>query len=376
MKLSMRIQCAVVVALLMAGGAAAQMVTMNGEVKDKDGKPFPGLTVIIKSVDFGSTAPETKTDAKGRFMMAGLRSGVYSITLKNGESVIRDDHRCLVRSDADPCVIDFKELIAKQGAEYAEAAKKQEQETAKFEDMKTHFEAGMAAFNQAKQVREEMQKAPADQKPALQEKWNQLTQTAVTEYQAAEKAAPEKDANLHKVLSSLGQAYEAAGMPAESAASYERAIALRPTEAGYYMGWGTSLARAGKVDEAGAACEKAVPIDKAQGATCWRNVGIILYNTNKVKEAAVPFKRATELDPGYADTWYLLGASMVAAMEYKKEGDKYVTVVLPGTAEAYQKYLELAPNGRFAGDAKAGLDMLATLGAGIDTKMKPKGKKN
>ncbi len=376
MKLSMKILAGLAVVLLVAGAAAAQTTTMTGEVKDKDGKPFPGLTVIIKSVDFGSTSPETKTDAKGKFVMSGLRTGIYSIMLKNGQQVILPDHRCAVTANPEPCIIDFKELIAKQGAEYAVAQKKQEEEGAKFEDMKTHFEAGMAAFNQAKQTRDEMQKAPADQRPAMQEKWTQLAQTAVTEYLAAEKAAPEKDQNLHKVVANLAQAYDMAGMAAESAAAYEKAIALKPTEPGYYMGWGTSLARLGKVEEAGAACEKAIPIDKAQGATCWRNVGIILYNGNKAKEAAVPLKRATELDPSNPDTWYLLGASLVAGMEYKKEGDKYVTVVLPGTAEAYQRYLDLAPSGKFAAEAKAGLDMLAQLGAGIDTKMKAKGKKN
>ena len=37
---------------------------------------------------------------------------------------------------------------------------------------------------------------------------------------------------------------------------------------------------------------------------------------------------------------------------------------VPGTVEAFQKYLELAPNGQFAQQAK---DMLTTLGSSIET---------
>lgn len=375
MKFSMRMLSALAVALLLAGGAAAQLVQMSGEVRDKDSKPFPDVTVIIKSDDFG-TVNEVKTDGKGRFIMAGMRLGMYTLTFKNTQGqTILDNYRYRLSAQSEPIVVDFKEILAKEDAGRAAERKKQEAEQAKFEDMKTHFDAGKVAYDQSRALQSDLQKTPADQRAPIQEKIAQLNQTAITEYQAAEKAAPEKDPNLHKVLANLGQAYEAAGMFAESAEAYGKAITLRPTEAGYYMGWGTSLARTGKVDEAGQACDRAIPIDKVQGATCWRNIGIILYNSSKLKEAVGPLKRSTELEPSNPDTWYLLGASLVATMEYKKEGDKFVTVVQPGTAEAYQKYLELAPNGRFANDARAGLDMLTSLGAGIDTKVKTKGKK-
>lgn len=377
MKLSMRVLGALALLLVMAGSAAAQ-VMMTGEVKDREGKPYADLTVIIKSKEYGSKY-EVKTDKKGQFLYSGMRIGIYLFTLKNnaGQIILQDLEKRLSAA-GDPIVIDLREMeavAAKENPEIVAARKKQEEDSTKFEDMKTHFEAGKTAADQARAVREEMQRAPADQKPALQERLKELNQTAVAEYQAAEKAAPEKDSNLHKVLANLGQAYDSAGMFAEASASYEKAIALRPTEAGYYMGWGTALARLGKVEEAGATCDKAAAIDKTMSSNCWRNIGIVLYNASKLKDAVGPLRKATELDPNYADTWYLLGASLVAAMDYKKEGEKFITVVQPGTAEAYQKYLELAPNGRYAGDAKASLDMLASLGAGIDTKVKATKKK-
>src|ERR1035438_3016800 len=97
-----------------------------------------------------------------------------------------------------------------------------------------------------------------------------------------------------------------------------------------------------------------------------------MYNAGKMKEAVEPLKKATELDPKSAQAWYLLGASLVGAMEYKKVGDKMEIVLQPGTAEAYQKAVELDPNGVYGQQAKQGLEALAQMGAGIDTKLKKK----
>jgi hypothetical protein len=73
-----------------------------------------------------------------------------------------------------------------------------------------------------------------------------------------------------------------------------------------------------------------------------------------------------------ADYWFLLGRALSNAMESKTEGGKIIAVVPPGTAEAFQKYLELAPNGRFAQEAKDGLETLRILGVGIESKVSTK----
>ena len=86
------------------------------------------------------------------------------------------------------------------------------------------------------------------------------------------------------------------------------------------------------------------------------------------------YKKATELDPKNAQAWYLMGAALVGAMEYKKVGDKMEIVVQPGTVEAYQKALELDPKGPYGEQAKQGLDALAQMAPGIDTKTKVKKK--
>jgi hypothetical protein len=47
-------------------------------------------------------------------------------------------------------------------------------------------------------------------------------------------------------------------------------------------------------------------------------------------------------------------------------------VVQPGTVEAYQKAVELDPNGQYGQQAKQGLDALAQIQPGIDIKTKKK----
>jgi hypothetical protein len=48
-------------------------------------------------------------------------------------------------------------------------------------------------------------------------------------------------------------------------------------------------------------------------------------------------------------------------MDSKQVGTNITYIVQPGTQEAYQKYLDLMPNGPHAAEAKAALDTIASL---------------
>ena len=139
---------------------------------------------------------------------------------------------------------------------------------------------------------------------------------------------------------------------------------------------GNVLARMGKVDDAKAAYTKSAELDPTNAATAWRNFGISLYNANRLSDAVEPLEKASELDPKNAQTWYLLGAALVSKMTTKKVGDKEEVQFAPGTVEAYQKALELDPNGPYGAQAKQGLEMLQQLAPGIDTKVNVRKKKS
>jgi tetratricopeptide (TPR) repeat protein len=350
--------------------AAAQDGVVNGQILDVTGKPWADIG--IQAVSEQGAKSETKTDRDGNFTMRGLRSGVYTIAIqlpapnKPYEVKVR-----VAGADTPKVTVNFKDVVAKQGAEYAEAQKKQEEERQKFQGMKAHFEAGVAALNDATQKKADLAKAPADQRDTLKQQVKESSEKAVTELEAAKAGAGEKDSNLNLIWARLADAYDAAGRPDDAVNAYNQAIALKPTAA-YYNNLGGIYGRAGKIQEAMAAYNKSAELDPQNAAQAYRNGGITLYNAGKMKEAVEPLKKATELDPKNAQAWYLLGAALVGSMDYKQVGSKLEVVVQPGTVEAYQKAVELDPNGPYGQQAKQGLEALQQIAPGIDTKTKRK----
>ncbi len=249
-----------------------------------------------------------------------------------------------------------------------EAAKKaQEDAKAKFAAMKGHFDAGTMALDQAKAIRAQMDKLPKDQQASMQGQLDMTSATAITELQAALEGTTDTDSNHPLVLAKLGEAYETDGKYAEAAADYQKAVMGKPDPA-YYNNLGNCLARIGKTDEATAAYQQAIQLDPMNTAMYWRNLAVGLYNTGKIKESLDPLRKATDADPKSAQAWYLLGAALVFTMEFKQDGDKLVPIMQPGTMEAYQKAIDLDPNGPYGAQAKQGLEALQAMGIGIDTK--------
>ncbi len=249
----------------------------------------------------------------------------------------------------------------------AAAKKAADEAKAKFAAMKGHFDAGTAALEQAKGIRAQMDKMPKDQQASMQGQLDTASGTAVTEFQAALEGTADTDSNHPLVLAKLGESYEADAKYAEAADAYQKAVAVKPDPA-YYNNLGNCLARVGKTDEATAAYQQAIMLDPMNTAMYWRNLAVGLYNTGKIKESLDPLRKATDADPKSAQAWYLLGAALVFTMDFKQDGDKLVPVMQPGTMEAYQKAIDLDPNGPYGAQAKQGLEALQAMGIGIDTK--------
>src|ERR1700682_4825520 len=345
--LAMSMVLFVAIACAFAPKAAAQDGVVTGQILDVTGKPWADLAIQAIS-DQGAKA-DTKTDKDGNFTIRGLRNGVYTVALQLPAPNKPYEVKVRVSGSDTPKVnLNFKDVVAKQGAEFAEAQKKQEEERQKFQGMKAHFDAGVAFLNQAGQAKADLTKGPADQRDAMKQQVKDLSDKAVTELEAAKAAAGEKAAN-----------------------AYKQAIELKPSAA-YYNNLGGIYGRAGKIPEAMAAFSKSAELDPQNAAQAYRNGGITLYNVGKMKEAVEPLKKATELDPKSAQAWYLLGAALVGSMDYKQVGSKLEVIVQPGTVEAYQKAVELDPNGAYGQQAKQGLEALQQIAPGIDTKLKKK----
>lgn len=365
----------------LAPRAAAQTGTVSGQVMDINGKPWVGLTIQVVSEQ--GAKQTAKTDNDGKYSIPGLRTGIYAVTVvafppPNDKQPPYDIAKVRVESGGEAKAdANFKDIMAKQGAAAQEQVKKQEEAKVKFEGMKAHFTAGNAILEQEKAAKAELQKAPAAERDAAKQKVSDLADQAAKEYKAAQESAGEKDTNVHLLWAKLGEAYDTAGRNEEAAQAYQQAIAAKPdAPAGYYNNLGNVLARMGKIDDAKAAYTKSAELDPTNAATAWRNFGISLYNANRLGDAVEPLKKSAELDPKNAQTWYLLGAALVYKMTLKKVGDKEVPEFAPGTIEAYQKAIELDPNGTYGQQAKAGLEQLQQMAPGIDLKVNVKKKKS
>jgi len=363
---------------VLAPRAAAQTGSIGGTILDVNGNPW--AEVVIRSVSDQGAKQETKTDSAGKYSLPNLRAGIYTVFVvfpPPNDKQAPYEVKCRVQAGEEAKVdLNFKDIVAKQGSAAQEQVKKAEEAKAKLEGLKAHFTAGNALIDQEKQVKADLQKAPADQRDALKQKLADVSDQAVKEFQEASKSLVEKDPNAHLVWFKLGEAYDTAGRNDDAVQAYQQAINAKPDVPGYYNNLGNVLARAGKIDEAKAAYTKSAELDPPNAATAWRNFGISLYNANRLGDAVEPLQKSADLEPKNPQTWYLLGASLVYKMTTKKVGDKEVVQFAPGTIEAYQKAVELDPNGTWGQQAKQGLEQLQLMAPGIDTKVNVRKKKS
>lgn len=121
---------------------------------------------------------------------------------------------------------------------------------------------------------------------------------------------------------------------------------------------GEIYARQGKVPEANQAYADAAKANPTQAAFYLRNEAVIFFQTNnadaQVAAANEALKALDPNSPNAAVLYYIIGQGLVQKATIDPKTNKIV--LPPGCAEAYQKYLDLAPTGPYAADAKGILD--------------------
>ena len=147
--------------------------------------------------------------------------------------------------------------------------------------------------------------------------------------------------------------------------AYAKALELKPDDAGYHNNYALALARGGKFPEAQAELTKAAQMDPPNAGRYYYNLGALLVNNGQLEPAGEAFKKAIESDPNYADAYYQYGIYLISKAQTDTSTGKITPV--PGTKEAFQKYLDLKANGPYADSAKS---MIATLDSQIATEYK------
>lgn len=400
MKRQLSLFAAAVVLLFLAAPAFAQFTAVHGKVTDKAGQPLAGAQVQFVSKDTGRKY-SLKTDKKGEYYSLGIQPGVYTISIsQNGQLLLSNVQKKLdlsapngvneipldlakeaAEAGTPPSAADLAKMTPEQQKAYEQKVEKTmtPEERKQYEQKKAENEKAEKYNAGIKVLNAKLQEAAADMEA-------KNFPAAVTVLKDAVATDPSHDL----VWGRLGDAYMGAKQFAEAADAYQHAVQIiqqAPPEkqnkqnlAAYENQMGSALAQTGKVDEAIAAYNKAASDDPASAARVFFNEGAIMTNVgsrttdpakraDQLKAANDAFDKAIAADPKYAEAYFQKGANGVNMATMDKNGK---TVVPPGTAEAFQKYLEVAPTGPHADEAK---QLLAALGEQIQTSYGTKGKK-
>ena len=344
-KLILCVLTAVVVAWCVPA-AWGQTGTVKGYVHDVEGKPIPGAVIHMVNKENGRKY-ELKTDKKGEYYSLGVTSGRYDLAvLKDGQPIFNLGNISVRLGEENVFNVDLKQEQATQQAQISPEQRKQMEEQQKevtkikgLNEMLAQAKAAEEAGNLAQAVSVMTQATQAD--PARNVLWARLADLELAQGKKATDPGERK--------ASFAKAVE----------DYKKAIAIKPV-GGYYNNMGDAAARSGDTQGAIQAYEDAVKSDPAGAGLYYFNEGATLTNMGKVDEALVAFDKAIQAEPTRAESYYWKGVNLMGKATLK--GNKMEAP--PGTAEAFNKYLELQPTGQFADPAK---QMLASIGSTIET---------
>ena len=350
-----------IAALLIAGGAFAQTVAIEGDVKGEDGTGLRDAVVKIERTDIKGSY-KCKTNKKGHFFHAGLPLGTYRVILEvNGKDV--DVVNGVRPRLGDPQVVNFdlqamkaKRDALQRAAESGQLTKEQQREMTS--EQREAFERANKERQQQMAKNKVLNEAFNTGMTALQAKDFAAAIAAFTKAGEVDPKQPVVWANLAEAYT--GQAGALKGAEADAAMgkaieSYQKALELKPEDSGMHNNFGLALARAKKFDEAKAELAKAAQLDPTNAGKYYYNLGAVLTNINQLEPAGEAFKKAIESDPNYAEAQYQYGIYLTSKASLSADGKM---TFAPGTKEAFEKYLQLAPNGPNAAGAKGMLDTM------------------
>jgi tetratricopeptide (TPR) repeat protein len=363
-------------AVLCASPAFAQDTTsVKGVAKDAQGKPIAGATVEWVSKETGRKY-DLKTNNKGEYFSLGVAPGHYNVALI-GTDKKEIFHVNGFTLTGDEGTLDFD--MQKEAANAAKGAgltpeqlKQQQEQQAKVSQENNTIKGLNEKLAAAKTAADagDFDTAIAQVTQATQmDPSRDLLWAKLGDYELSSTAKltdpAEKTKRYDTAVTDYQKAVDIRQKALDAAPTPKPADATK-TLASLYNNKGKAEAQLGKTDDAVKSYNQAAQLDPAGAGMYYFNLGAILTNANTKndeqmrKAAAEAFDKAIAADPNRADAYYWKGTNLIGAATL--QGDKMVAP--PGTAEAFQKYLELQPTGPHAEEAKA---MLQGLGASVET---------
>ncbi len=349
--------------------AVAQTATVKGVCKDPQGNPITDAQVVWHNNDNGRTF-NLKTNKKGEYFSLGIEPGKYTVTLSKDGKELDKVNNYPVSTDEMTLDFDIKKSqeqavqdTAKQHGMTPEQVKQMQEQAANAEKYNSNIKAINEKFNAANAA---LKATPPQY------------DTAIASLTEATQLGPNEDL----VWFRLGQTYldsaKTATDPADKTKRYteayndiQKAVDLKKTA----MSSAPQGAAPAKPPAPGGVS------DQARMAAYYDNLAAASAKIGKSDDAVNAYKQAAELDPAHAGQYYYNLGAVLTNSTYFWKGQNYMgmattdssgKIAVPeGTAESYQKYLELQPSGPHAEEAK---QMLAALNANVETTYGKKGK--
>jgi tetratricopeptide (TPR) repeat protein len=381
-----------VVAVGVALPAVAQNATVHGKVTNPAGQPVANGEVKFTK-DMTAQASERKytttvpTDAQGDYKAPGIAPGDWLVVVtQQGKDV--DFQKLNVKSSDTDLTLNFDmtraeyinsmtpeqkkalEEYKKQNAAASEANKKIANLNATLATVRADLKAAQPSAGDVSKDVTDM-KAAVDAKPDESILW--ITYANALEAQGDHFAKADKDA--HKPVSgdsdamkNYDDAVEAYKKGAELNAASKKPVPA--DQAAAWNGVGNVLSKEGKPTDATAAFDNAVKAEPSSAGMFYNNEAAVLFNAGQTEAAAAAADKAIAADPSRPDPYFIKGQALIAKSSFDQKTQKIVPP--PGCIEAYQKYLELAPNGAHAPAVE---EVLQSLGQKVNTSYKAGRKK-
>jgi tetratricopeptide (TPR) repeat protein len=372
---------------LLASTALAQTTTLQGDVKGADGQGVKGAVIDLTRTDIKGHYT-VKSDKKGHWLYTGLPAGTYDISCSvNGQVVDKVSGVKSGYGDNPPVNFDMKKVEeAKAATQQANANGQltEQQQRSMSKEQKEQYEATLKKNQETIKKNKALNDAYNAAHDALTKAQGDTDKAAkVTDYQAAVDGfnkATAIDDKQEAIWAGLGDAEYGLGQAqtgddrtkAFDAAidAYKKVLEINPNEAAIYNQLGNIYGAEKKIPEATDMLTKAAQLDPTMAAKAYYNMGANLVNSGNSDQAADFFQKAIAADPNYADAHYQLGICLMGKAAVDNKTGKITPPA--GTADQFQKYLELKPDGPYAQSAK---DMLASLGETVDVKYNAPGTK-
>lgn len=344
-KLWMAVALAAFVSALFTPAFAQETGKIHGHIQDPAGVAITDGIVTL-STDGGKTAKYTfNSDANGDYKGDNIAPGTYTLSLRRPDT------------PADKVLDQFPEVKITAGADTAQDFDMTRQEylshlspeqRKQLEELKAKNAGVMKENAVIKNLNADLTKARDDNKA---KNFAEAEQLMLKDTQAKPDAAV--------LWLELGVAQSGQKKNSDAETSLKKAIELdaaakKPNpevEAGAQNALGEVLANEGKPTDAAAAYDAAVKLNPPQAAMYYTNEAIIMDRAGQVDGTVAAADKAIAADPNKPIPYYLKGKALINKATVDQKTGKII--LPPGCAEAYQKYLELAPDGPFAPEVKS-----------------------